>query len=261
MSGTGSLGMSDQKRSSSPRRIASSAIGLGLAVLSIAGVAWAKVPEPYAIEPVQLQASTKLSKAMADALDPQGSVLYTAENGVRMNVCEIFWAKAVAEQEVPAKSSSLVYGNLKPGVLVGVVHFLPGADEEYRKDNKDQKLKPGYYTMRYGILQAGIGEHGPELGDFVLLSPAALDHDPARVVPASELIRLSRVASRTKEPAVMNLIEVTVARKDFPGVTTDYAGTCVMQVKLHVKPGKGAAPQDLALALVVMTPLVEGEGS
>jgi hypothetical protein len=261
MSGTGTLGMLQQERSGWQRKISSFGILVNLVVLGMAVAAWAKVPEPYAIEPVSLQPSTKLSKAMADALDPQGSVLYTSEDGVRMNVCEIFWAKAVAEQDVPAKSSSLVYGKLKPGALVGVVHFLPGADEEYRKDNKDQKLKPGYYTMRYGILQAGIGEHGPEQGDFVLLSPAALDRDPARVIPASELIRLSRVASRTKEPAVMNLIEVTVARKEFPGVTTDYAGTCVMQVKLHVKPKKGATSQDLALALVVMTPLVEGEGS
>ena len=231
-------------------------------VLGVAAGAWARVPEPYSIEPVQLHPSAKLPKTLADALDSEGSVLYTSENGVRMNVCEVFWAKAVSERETAPKSDTLVYGNLRPGELIGMVHFLPEADEEYRKDSKDQKLKPGYYTMRYGILQSGIGAHGPEQGDFVLLSPAALDHDPGRVIPANELIRLSRFASHTKEPAVMNLIEVTVARKTFPDVTTDYAGTCVMQVKLHVNPKKGAAaPQDLALAIVIMTPLVEGEGS
>jgi hypothetical protein len=258
MLGTDTLETSHQRLSS---QLTIALCVILLSVLCLSTAAWAKVPEPYAIEPVQLQASSKLSKALADALDPQGSVLYTMENGVRMDVCEIFWAKTVAEQDVPAKSSSLVYGNLKPGALVGMVHFLPGADEEYRKDNKDQKLKPGYYTMRYGILQSGIGAHGPEQGDFVLLSPAALDHDPGRVIPATELIRLSHVASRTKEPAVMNLIEVTAARKEFPGVTTDYAGTCVMQVKLRVKPKKSGESQDLALAIVIMTPLVEGEGS
>jgi hypothetical protein len=232
------------------------------AVLAITAAAWARVPEPYAIESVQLDPSAKISKALADALDPQGSVLYTSENGVRMNVCEVFWAKTVTELDVPSKVATLVYGNLKPGALVGMVHILPSADEEYRKDSKDQKLKPGYYTMRYGVLQSGIGAHGPEEGDFVLLSPATLDKDPARLIPSAELIRLSRYASHTKEPAVMNLIEVTVARKEFPGVTTDYAGTCVMQVKLHVKPKKGdPTPQDLALAIVIMTPLVEGEGS
>jgi len=230
-------------------------------VLVVTAGAWARVPEPYSIEPVQLHPSAKLPKTLVEAVDSQGSVLYTSENGVRMNVCEVFWAKAVSEREAP-KSDTLVYGNLKPGEFIGIVHFLPEADDEYRKDSKDQKLKPGYYTMRYGILQSGIGAHGPEQGDFVLLSPAALDHDAARVIPANELVRLSRFASRTKEPAVMNLTEVTVARKTFPDVTTDYAGTCVMQVKLHVKPAKDlAAPQDLALAIVIMTPLVEGEGS
>jgi hypothetical protein len=245
----------------SRKRLLSILLLLGT-IFSMSFAAWARVPEPYSIERVQLQTSAKLPKSLANSLDPQGSVLFTSENGVRMNVCEVFWAKAVTEREVPSKSSTLIYGSLRPGELVGVVHFLPEADEEYRKDSKDQKLKPGYYTMRYGILQSGIGPNGPEQGDFVLLSPVALDRDPAQVISANELIRLSRFASHTKEPAVMNLIDVTTARKDFPGVTTDYAGTCVMQVKLHVKPRKGApAPQDLALAIVIMTPLVEGEGS
>jgi hypothetical protein len=254
------LGMAGQGKRISKRRRLWFIVPLGV-MLSIVNAAWARVPEPYAIEPVQLQASAQLPKTLADGLDAQGLVVFTYENGVRMNVCEIFWAKAVAEQDVPAGSSKLVYGNLKPGALVGLIHFLPEADQEYRKDFRDQKLKPGYYTMRYGVMQAGIGEHGPEPGDFVVLSPAALDRDPARVVPRLELIRLSRMASHTKEPATMSLIEVTAARKTFPDVTTDYAGTCVLQVKLHLKPRKGGTVQDLAMAIVVLTPLVEGEGS
>ena len=115
--------------------------------------------------------------------------------------------------------------------------------------------------LKHSVMEAGIGEHGPEPGDFVVLSPAAFDHDPARVVPPNELNHLSRMASHTKDPAVMSLIEVTTARKNFPDLTTDYAGTCVLQVKLHLKPRKGGSVQDLAIALVVLTPLAEGEGS
>lgn len=230
-------------------------------IFIIANAAWARVPEPYSIEPVQLKASAKLSKTLTDAVDPQGLVVYTYENGVRMNVCEIFWAKAVTDQEVPKDSAKLVYGNLKPGAFMGLLHFLPEADQEYRKDYREQKLKGGYYTMRYGVMEAGIGEHGPVPGDFVVLSPAAADKDPSRVVPRAELIRLSCMASHTKEPAVMSLIEVTTARKNFPDVSTDYAGTCVLQVKLHLKPRKGATSQEMAMALVVLTPLAEGEGS
>ena len=222
----------------------------------------ARVAEPYSFEPVQLQTSPQLPKPIAAGLESQGSVIYTYENGVRMNVCEIFWAKALAEQDDPARGSSkLIYGNLKPGAFVGVIHFMKGADQEYRKDFKEQKLKPGYYTMRYAVLPVGITDPSTEPGDFLVLSPAALDHDIARILPQSELLRLSRVASRTKQPAVMGLMEVTAARKTFPDVITDYAGTCVIQIKLHVKTTKGGTAPDLALALVVLTPLVEGEGS
>jgi len=94
-----------------------------------------------------------------------------------------------------------------------------------------------------------------------VLSPALVDHDFGRVVPPNELNHLGRMASHTQEPAVMSLIEVTAARKNFPDITTDYAGTCVLQIKLHLKPRKGGSVQDLAIALIVLTPLAEGEGS
>jgi hypothetical protein len=234
---------------------------VALAMLIGVNAAWARVPEPYAIEAVELQASAKIPKTLFDGVDPKGLRIFTSENGVKMNVCEIFWAKSVTDQDVKTGSSKLVYPNLKPGAFVGLIHFLPEADQEYRKDYREQKLKAGYYTMRYGVMEAGIGEHGPEPGDFVVLSPAAFDHDSARVVPPNELNHLGRMASHTKDPAVMSLIEVTAARKNFPDLTTDYAGTCVLQVKLHLKPRKGGSVQDLAIALVVLTPLAEGEGS
>ncbi len=230
-------------------------------LLVLAQSAWARVPEPYQIEPVPFDNSGKLPKTLTDGLDPQGVRLFTFENGVRINVCDIFWAKSVAGQDGASPAPKLVYGTLRPGAFVGLVHFLPEADQEYRKDFHDQKLKAGYYTLRYGVMEAGIGAHGPEPGDFVVLSPASLDHDAARVVPRVELLRMSRLASHTKEAAVMSLIEVTTARKTFPDVSTDYAGTCVLQVKLHLKPKKGAEAQDLAMAIVVLTPLQEGEGS
>jgi len=254
MSGVAGTGKPDSKRRLLPLMGA-------LAMLIGANAAWARVPEPYAYEAVELQASPKVAKALFDGVDPNGLRIFTSENGVKMNVCEIFWAKSVTDQDVKTGSSKLVYPNLKPGAFVGLIHFLPEADQEYRKDYREQKLKAGYYTMRYGVMEAGIGEHGPEPGDFVVLSPAAFDHDPARVVPPNELNHLSRMASHTKDPAVMSLIEVTTARKNFPDLTTDYAGTCVLQVKLHLKPRKGGSVQDLAIALVVLTPLAEGEGS
>ena len=109
--------------------------------------------------------------------------------------------------------------------------------------------------MRYVVLPEG------ETGDFVMLSPANLDQDPARLLTREELDRLGRAASRTEQPAVLSLVRPDVNDAHFPGVILDDAGTCVVQVRLHVNLGKPDLSQDLVLAMVVVTPKDESGGS
>src|SRR5277367_3194378 len=114
--------------------------------------AWGFETEPFSIEPVAAHSSASFPQKIVDALDPQGSLLFTYSHGLKIGVCEIFWVKTAAAQDSPAGSSKTSYNALKPGALLGVIHFLDEANEDYREDFHDQKLRPGYYTMRYAAL-------------------------------------------------------------------------------------------------------------
>lgn len=229
------------------------------AALIVASPAWAE--EPFSIEPAKPKPSAYLPQSIVDSLDPHGSLLFTESNGLKERICEVFWAKLVSPRSGAPPSSKLHYGNFQPGALLGVIHFLPEASEDYREDFHDQKLKPGYYTMRYAIMPNGIGEHGPEPGDFVLLSSVRKDHDPQRVLPPAELIRLSRLASHTQDPAIMSLVPVEKNSATYPEVRTDDAGTCVLQVKVRLKAEKRNPTQDVAVGIILVTPQKEKEGS
>jgi len=226
----------------------------GVAAAISAVPAWGFETEPFSTEPVALHASTDLPQKTVDDLDPHGSLLFTYANGLKVGICEFFWVKTAVAQENAPGSSKPSYNTLKPGALVGVIHFLPEASEDYREDFRDQKLKPGYYTMRYVALK------DTDTIDFVALSPLGMDRDPSRVLPIDELFSMSRRASRTKQPAVMSLVPIDLRGNDFPDVKTDGEGTWTLQVKLHLK-GKDGAMQELALAIVVITPKKEEEGS
>jgi hypothetical protein len=226
---------------------------LGLAATINAISAWGVETEPFSIEPVAAHPSASFPQETVDHLDPQGSLLFTYSNGLKMGVCEFFWAKTAVAQDGPPGSGQAFYRTLKPGAFLGVIHFLADASEDYREDFHDQKLGPGYYTMRYAAMPDS------DTVDFVLLSPLGMDRDLSRVLPIEELLRLSRKASHTKEPAVMSLVPVDLRGHDFPDVKTDGEGTWTLQVKLHLKPGKSGSTQELALAIVVITPKKEAE--
>ncbi|MGA8150489.1 MAG: hypothetical protein WB952_06030 [Terriglobales bacterium] len=216
--------------------------------------------EEYALEPVELHASEYLPPGIAQGLDPKGLLLYTYSNGLKMPICELFWAKAIATRTPPPSSAKFHYANVQEGALVGIIHFLADADPEYREDFRDQKLNPGYYTMRYGVL-GGIKENDPGADEFLVLSPATLDRDLRRVLPVDQIIRYSRVASRTRQPAVMSLVPADRGPRNLPQLRMDQDGTCVLHVKLPLGPTGNGPPQELALAMVVVNPIRKEEGS
>jgi hypothetical protein len=226
-------------------------LGAGLAMC----VARAAAIEPYSMKPAVLQPSPDLPPTIADTLDPNGMQIFTYDNGLETPICEIFWVKTVVSQDDPVKSTKILYGNLKEGAMVGVIRFLAESKDDYREDFHDQKLNPGYYTMRYHAMAED------DKSDFILLSPAKLDRDPERMVASDELLSLSRQASGTDQPAVMSLVAVDKSSKDFPDVLMADDGSCILQVKLHLKPVKGVSTSELAFAIIVATPIEEGGGS
>ena len=73
------------------------------------------------------------------------------------------------------------------------------------KEIRGKAVKPGVYTLRYG-LQPQNGDH---LGistfrDFVLLSPAALDRDP-KALGFDGVVALSKEVIGTAHPASLSL--------------------------------------------------------
>lgn len=215
--------------------------------------AWGE--ELYSMEAVTPRASAHFPQSLVDALRPQGFRVFTRSDNAKAVICEIFWARRTAAGEVPSESSKALYGRLKPGSLVGVIHFLVA--ERYVRDYRSQVFKAGYYTMRYAVKPEGANENGPV--DFVLLSPVSADRNPAQTVALDELVRRARLASGSRRPATMSLVE-TDTDQSFPSLTTDDEGTCVLQVKLRMKSTKSLPGQELPLALVVVTAIPEDLG-
>jgi len=90
--------------------------------------------------------------------------------------------------------------NVESGTLVGAMR-VSGDFKEIR----GKAVKPGVYTLRYG-LQPQNGDH---LGistfrDFVLLSPAALDKDP-KALGFDGVVALSKEVIGTAHPASLSL--------------------------------------------------------
>jgi hypothetical protein len=100
-----------------------------------------------------------------------------AAGGVRAtvgsNTLSFWWVKTLPGAAAGTPVSS--WTDVAEGALVGVVTI----DKDFR-DIRGRVIKPGTYTLRYGI-QPANGDH---LGvspyrEFLLLSPAAHDSDPA----------------------------------------------------------------------------------
>ena len=157
-------------------------------------------------------------------------------------------------REERSAGGKVLYGELKPGALVGVIHFLEESSEDYREDFHDQKLKPGYYTMRYAVMTG-------DSSDFLVLGPATLDPGPERVLEAGELDRLGQAASSTEEPAVLRLVASDKNDKSSPDVISADDGSCVLQNKVQVKSERSGLPHDVTVAVIVATPIEEEGGS
>ncbi|HEX5227174.1 MAG TPA: hypothetical protein VFW44_05665 [Bryobacteraceae bacterium] len=87
------------------------------------------------------------------------------------------------------------------GALVGVIRFDGSAE-----DRHGQTIRPGIYTLRYGLMPRDDAHQGAaRQRDFLLLSPAAEDRDPNAMLKFDALMALSRKASGSAHPAVLSI--------------------------------------------------------
>ena len=135
-----------------------------------------------------------LAEPIAAKLAPGGVRVVLSRNSVQLD----FWW--VAALPLRAGAADLSWGGVEEGTLVGAVN-IPAA---YR-DIRGHTIKPGVYTLRYG-LQPADGNH---LGvspyrEFLLLSPAGSDTDPA---PRGHegTIEISTLTIGGSHPAVLSM--------------------------------------------------------
>jgi hypothetical protein len=164
-------------------------------VLTLAFLVWA--PSSAQQAPV---ASTHASPPPAALAAPISARL--AKNGVRVVVGKVtldfWWVEALPLKGAAAGASP--WTGVEEGTLVGAVTI----SEQFR-DIRGRILKPGVYTLRYGIQP----ENGDHLGvspfrDFLLLSPAANDTDP-KPHGHEGTVDLSKEAIGGSHPAVLSI--------------------------------------------------------
>lgn len=181
-------------QSHSPVVLRFASLGLLLLALAVAPTARG---EDFSLEAVE-----SLPEAVAEPLE---SILTPA--GIRVLKgqgtpwCEVWVRREIADSGQPA-SPEAVYPAFHSGVLLGLMRFPEGGT-----DYRGLPVGKGTYTMRYGV----IPQDGNHLGaapmvDFVLLIPLSEDSQaPDAHLTSEELVELSKKASGTHHPTVINL--------------------------------------------------------
>ena len=140
-----------------------------------------------AVTPLTDKPPSELSGGVVSTLVPAAKVVAGEAT------LDIWLVKAVA-------GGGADWSGVDSGTLVGAIR-VAGAFKEIR----GKVVKPGVYTLRYG-LQPQNGDHLgiSQFREFVLLSPAAIDTDP-KVLGFDGVVALSKEVIGTAHPASLSL--------------------------------------------------------
>jgi hypothetical protein len=154
--------------------------------------------EPISVKALKTPPPDGIAKEIRDGLSDSG---YQVVDGQGKAYAEIWLRKGVAAKGSPSgPNGPILYPILETGELLGVLRF---SGEGF--DFREQPIKEGVYTLRYGLLP----ENGAHLGvseyrDYTLLVPVADDQDTKKV-PLPDLQKRSMKSSGTNHPAVLML--------------------------------------------------------
>jgi len=202
--------------------------------LVLAGMAFG---QSYKVESAGAPPAADLPKPLGDAVDSQGARVLNGQGGTLL---EVWLSKTVPTKAGAGGSSDFLYGSLSEGEFLGVLHFPAQA-----ADFRGQAIKPGFYTLRYGL----IPQDGNHMGvnptrDVLVLCPVAADMDLSAALKFDDLVKLGRQASGTPHPGF--LLGAPVNGDSFPAVVKDDQGHWNLQVKVHGSSG------DLPFAFTVV---------
>ncbi len=118
-------------------------------------------------------------------------------------VCSVWLVKNVPIRDKFKPSLSNLYP-FTNGQLIGLlqVHSKTGYT-----DFRGQELKPGVYTLRYG-LQPEDGNHvgTSDTADFLLALPARIDQDPKPIFGPQDLSTKSAKSAGAAHPAIFSMV-------------------------------------------------------
>lgn len=207
-----------------------------LTLLSFLPQSAAQVQGRMHTEPV----APELAAPIAALLTPGGVHADVGKAGL-----DFWWVKALPVKS--ADGAAPAWSAVEEGTLVGAVRVA--ADYP---DIRGKNIKPGVYTLRYGI-QPSNGDH---LGvspfrEFLLLSPARIDTDPS---PRGHdgTVEVSRETIGGSHPAVLSIDPPAAAPKDSTlGTHTTELGHHALIVEVPVSRG-GAAAGTLRFGVVLV---------
>ena len=162
-------------------------------VLSLSLAATAALAQ-YKIEPAGPPPSD-LAPDIRAALQQDGAKI----SGPSGPYCQIWLRTSVPSANNGEQNVS--FTQIAQGTLLGVIQF-PGP----AKDRRGQNLKPGVYTMRLSFYPVDGAHQGvAPTRDFLLLTPADADKDLNSTPAFQQLVDMSKKASGTQHPAVLNI--------------------------------------------------------
>jgi hypothetical protein len=116
-------------------------------------------------------------------------------------------------------------------------------------DYRGQGIKPGYYTLRYGLILVDGNHLGVSPArDFLIACPVSDDKDPNATLKPEDVIKLSKAASGTNHPSVWCMVPPT-ATSGLPRAIKDGSEHVILETVLTTKSG----PIPIGLILVGKT--------
>ena len=165
--------------------------------------------QAYKLEKAAAPPPAALSTAVRETLSTE-VLRVTGPKGL---LCELWVRKSLPAAAAPSDEPDVKLARLAEGTLAGAMRLASDAS-----DFRRQTIRAGVYTLRY----AWIPVDGDHLGraaqrDFLLLSPAAADTNPAGIT-RDELLELSRKSTTTKHPSVWSLALLEAGAGTLPAV-------------------------------------------
>lgn len=193
------------------------------------------------------EAPQGLSAEVAAAIAATGSRI-TGKDGV---ICDVWLAREIV-QKPKFKSSLRIKYPFLPGTLIGVIRYPDGSKPN---DFRGQALKPGTYTLRYG-LQPDDGNHlgTSDIRDFLVGCPPDKDSSPKRVEDIKDLFKLSASASGSTHPAIFLLTPPPDKPFESPSVAhDDDKHLVIFQTVVSSKDGDKTVPVPISVVVVGKT--------